>query len=106
MGDNYKHKQKIENSERKKERTHEICLLSSVHYWSSLGERASFRSITMMSNFIKEISKGYKNKPLNLILPKVPNLFPRSRDSILIVFLQGESIPTLVFVAKRILYKP
>ena len=37
VGDSYKHEEKIENNERKKERTHEICLLSSVKYLPSLG---------------------------------------------------------------------
>jgi len=92
--------------EKKKERTHGICLPNSVKYWPSLGEREVIRSTIMMSNFTKEISKGYKNQYSNLILPKVLNLFPWPKDFILVVFLQGESIPTLVFVAKRILYKP
>jgi len=47
--------------EKKREHT-KICLLSSVQYRPSLGERAALRSTIMMSNFTKEISMGYKNK--------------------------------------------
>jgi len=54
---------------------HEICLPSSVQYWPSMGERAAIRSPITMSNFTKEIPKGYKNKSPNLILLKVPISF-------------------------------
>jgi len=50
----------------------------------------------MMSNFTIELSKGYKNKSSNLILPKVPISLPVTKRLNLNSVSQGESIPTLV----------
>ena len=51
-----------------------ICLLGPILTY--FGGKSSSPSLP----------KGYKNQSSNLILPKVPNLFPWPRDSILIVF--------------------
>jgi len=76
-----------------------MCLSSSVQCWPSLWERAALRSSIKMSIFTKEMSKGYKNQYSNIILAKVPNLFLWPRDSILIVFVQGEQISCWIYVS-------
>ena len=74
---------KVENNERKWREHTKICLSSSVHLFIKRLQELVFKSNSTQSL----------------------NILPWPRDSIIILFLQGESIPTLVFVAKRILYK-
>jgi len=62
VGNSYNHKQKVENNERKEERTQKNLFTQFGPNWPSMGERAALRSTIMMSNFTKEISMGYKNK--------------------------------------------
>jgi len=82
---NYKHKPKVENSEREKNGKHKNLLTQFGPNWPSLGERAALRSTIMM----RTLQKRYQWVTKISLPPNSTqslNLFPWPRDSILIVF--------------------